>query len=232
MKKVLFILGAAALVLASCAKSETVVKETTPGEISFKAVAGAMTKGAELTGNHLFTNYSIYAAATQKNASGVIENPSFFSTSTEMQFKNGNESADPAVAVAADTPWHGNTLVYWPLGGVKMDFLAYAMPIAKHADIATSAAAATVWKAYWNDANTDVAKTLSFNGVDTYANQVDVLYAVANDRTSANMNAHVSKLFDRFRTVFLDRIGNGDYSDEFPVTCEEEGSLAFARKSD
>lgn len=181
MKKSIMILGVAALALAACNKTETVINEI-PGEMAFKTVSSNVTKGAELTGVIMPNTYGIYAAATQKNASSVIENPNFF-TGTEQLF--ATTESDPTSGSDARL-WHASpTNIYWPIGGVKMDFLAYAMPQADHNAIATSAAAAADWTAYWNNASHDAATLLSFNGVDTYANQVDVLYSFANEQTSA-----------------------------------------------
>lgn len=178
MKKSFMILGAAALALVACNKSEVIVNET-PGEMSFKAISSVTTKGAELTGTVMPNTYGIYTAATQKNANGVIENPSFFS-GTEQLF--ATTEANPT----ATTLWHASpNPIYWPIGGVKMDFLAYAMPKTDHNAIANSDAAAADWTAFWNNASTDVATKVSFNGVDTYANQVDMLYSYANEQTSA-----------------------------------------------
>ncbi len=178
MKKAFMILGAAALALVACNKSEVVVNEA-PAEMSFKAMSSNTTKGAELTGTVLPEEYGIYAAATQKNANGVIENPNFFSE-TEQHFDT------PDAPPTATSLWYAfPTPIYWPIGGVKMDFLAYAMPQDDYNGMASSSAAAADWTAFWNNAATDVATKVSFNGVDTYANQVDVLYSSANGQTSA-----------------------------------------------
>ena len=174
MKKIFLFLTAAALMAVACNKSETVVRNLAPEEIGFRALSGNITKGAELNGVVLPESYGIYAAATQKNASGLIENASFF---------NGVEQlfATTDAPSTAASMWKADPAVFWPVGGVRMDFLAYAIKKADHAD----AAAPGVWRADWDYATTDVARQVSFKEVDTYANQEDVLYAVANDQTSA-----------------------------------------------
>lgn len=184
MKKVFLFLSAAAVMLVACNKSMDVktAEAECPAEIAFKSITSNATKGAELSGVVLKNTYGIYAAATQKNAAGVIENPSFFA-GTEQLFETA--ATDPVAPATDDREWKASPAIYWPIGGVKMDYLAYAMPKADHNTIASTAAAAADWTAYWNDALTDVAKTLSFNGVDTYTNQVDMLYAYANGQTSA-----------------------------------------------
>ena len=174
MKKIFLFLTAAALMAVACNKSETVVRNLAPDEIGFRALSGNITKGAELNGVVLPESYGIYAAATQKNASGLIENASFFN-SVEQLF-----ATTDAPSTAASL-WKADPAVFWPVGGVRMDFLAYAIKKADHAD----ASAPGVWHADWDYATTDVARQVSFKEVDTYANQEDVLYAVANDQTSA-----------------------------------------------
>lgn len=223
MKKTLILAGAALLALAACNKSEVVTIETS-NEMTFKAVASNVTKGAELTGTVMPNTYAIYAAATQKNANGNIENPRFFATTTEQLF--GTDVATPV----AETPWRAGAFdgaslafvpapIYWPLGGVKMDFLAYAMPQVDHNDIAVSDDAASDWTAFWNNASTDAASKLSFNGVDTYDNQVDVLYAVANDRTSANSGAsdYVPMTFKHAQALLIFNIKKNDVNAELMV---------------
>lgn len=187
MKKTYLMAAAALMTLAACNKSETVVNET-PGEMTFKVFSNPATKAdASITGISLKNSWGIYAAATQKNAQGVIENQNFFS-STEQLFETDGSEPDgvgTSAAVADTRIWQASPAVYWPLGGVQLDFLAYAMPKADHNAMASTEAAAADWTAYWNNYQTDVAEKLSFNGVDTYANQIDLLYAAANGQTSA-----------------------------------------------
>lgn len=174
MKKIFLFLIAAALMAVACNKSETVVRELGSNELGFRALSGNTTKAGELDGVILPNTYGIYAAATQRNASGLIENASFFS-GNEHLFATADE---PATAASL---WKGEPAVFWPIGGVRMDFLAYAILKANHvADPATG-----VWRADWDYATTDVARQVSFKDVDTYANQNDVLFAAANDQTSA-----------------------------------------------
>lgn len=191
MKKTLFIMGAAALALVACNKSQT-VETVEQNELSFKAVSANATKAGELTGICMPKTYMIYAAATQKNAAGIIENASFFASPFEKAF--GTAEDDPsgigtASAAADNRQWHASSIytayaaapIYWPIGEVKMDFLAYALPIASHQNTGLSTG---VWSATWDNSTTDVASQFTFNDVDTYANQVDLLYAAANNQTN------------------------------------------------
>lgn len=175
MKKIFLFLSAAVLLTAACNKSETVVRELGSNELGFRALSSNTTKAGELDGVILPNTYGIYAAATQRNASGLIENASFFS-GNEHLFATAD---DPATEVSL---WNGEPAVFWPIGGVRMDFLAYAIKKASHDPELPDP---DRWLASWDYATTDVARQVSFKDVDTYANQDDVLYAVANDQTSA-----------------------------------------------
>lgn len=208
MKKTLFILGAAALALVACNKSQT-VETVEQNELSFKAVSANATKAGELNGTIMPNTYGIYVAASQKSSAGDMENPNFF-TGTEQLFKTDD---NPSVA---NSLWKASpSTLYWPIGSVRMDFLAYALPQADHNPMASDASAKTDWTAYFNDNLTNAAKTLSFNGVDTYKNQVDVLYAVANDCTTA-VNAtspdYVKMSFEHAQAllIFNVKVNTGD----------------------
>ena len=198
MKKTVIILSAAVLALVACNKSMDVNTPDAPiaNEMSFKVMSAGATKAGELTGISMPNTYGIYAAATQKSAAGIIENASYFASPYEQLF--GTTEADPsgintAAAVADSRQWHAGSYsgdpspaftpaaIYWPMGNVKMDFLAYAIPMADHENTGLSTG---VWSATWDNPTVDVASQFTFNDVDTYANQIDVLYAAANNQTN------------------------------------------------
>jgi hypothetical protein len=149
MKKALFILGAV-LALCACSKIETVVSEES-NEISVNAVAGVQTKGAELVGTALPDTWNIGVGA---------------STTQQPAFLNGQLFKYDS----STSTWRGNSgtavaPVYWPLGGEKVDFLAYAQPA--------------------NDLSpafdgTKKADKFTVSAWNTYNTQVDLLYAAAN----------------------------------------------------
>ena len=175
MKKSLIIVGMAALVLGACHKVDTVVTET-PQEIGFKAISANATKAnAQLEGSLLNKEYSIYASATQKNSAGTIENAAFF---VDQQFQTEDATVGASSQYRA---WSGTaaTPIYWPVGGATVDFLAYALPTAKHGNPAAT---------YANQTE-DVASIVAFNDWNTYDNQVDLLYAVNNGATSSTSGA-------------------------------------------
>jgi len=166
MKKSLAILGVAVLALVSCGKTQVISTES-PTPIAFKSVVSSAVKAdAQLEGVNLGDAYGMYVSATQYKADGVLETAAYF---TDAEF------LPAATPVTAATEYHANPQLYWPIGNAIMDFVAYAMPVAAHgvAPVATFPAI------------TDpVASIVTFAGWDTYANQVDLLYAVKNDATT------------------------------------------------
>lgn len=207
MKKFLLFLAIPALMLVGCNNSELVYNgDNNPNELSIRPLSSKMTKAGELTGISMPKTYGIYAAATQRNGKGIIENPSFFADPFEQLF--GTNEDDPsgigtASAVADSRQWHAGIYdagtfvenrMYWPIGGIRMDFLAYAMPMASHQDVLdleddVDPEAVTPlngnWNMKWDNALTDAASQFTFYNVDTYAHQVDMLYANANNQTNA-----------------------------------------------
>lgn len=168
MKKSFMILGAAALALVACNKSEVIVNET-PAEIGFKATTSATTKAGELNGTTLPDNYVIYAAASQYTKDGVLENGVFFN---DQAFK---EITAPKWQHVANETATSAEPIYWPIGGAKMDYLAYALPVGKKSAIPAPAFNAMV-----------AAQDFTVTDWDTYNNQVDLLYSSANAQTSKN----------------------------------------------
>lgn len=168
MKRSFLIFGAAALALIACNKTEVVTNET-PQEIGFKAVSSAPTKAGELNGTTFDgKNYVIYAAASQYSKDAVLENGVFFN---DEAFKD--IEAPKWQHVTSEDATEASP-IYWPIGGAKMDYLAYALPIGKKATIPAPAFNATI-----------AAQDFTVTNWDTYNTQVDLLYSSANTQTSA-----------------------------------------------
>ena len=166
MKKSLILLGAAILALVSCAKTQ-VISTGSPSPIAFKAVVNNAVKAdAQLEGTNLGDDYAMYVSAAQYKADGTIETPAYF---TDAEFL-------PATTpVVPENQYHANPQLYWPIGNAMMDFIAYALPQAKHgAPLATYPAVTE-----------PVASMVTFADWNTYDNQVDLLYAVKNGATTA-----------------------------------------------
>ena len=154
------------LAVVSCLKTETVQDET-PIEIGFKAVANVPTKAdPELCGTSLGTDndYVIYVAASADGSPKYFD-PSATSYGGQLfaYFTDGAKWF-PASGYGPYTKQH----IYWPFGPVKVDFLAYTLtPAAKDALAPT----------FHNETH---AREFTISDWDTFANQFDVMFAVAN----------------------------------------------------
>ena len=163
----LLVAGAAVMLTAvSCAKIET-IRDEAPVEMSFKAVTNLPTKAdPELAGASLGTDndYVIYAAASADGS------PKYFDPAATSY---GGQLFAYFTDGAKWFPASGNGTytkqpIYWPFGGVKVDFLAYALtPDAKTALSPT----------FHADTH---AREFTVADWDTFAKQFDVMYAVAN----------------------------------------------------
>ena len=167
MKKSLFFMLAGTTLLFACSKTEIITPEEVPVEIGFKAVNNAATKAdPELNGASLGTdnNYVIYAAASADGSPKYFD-PSAVSYGGQLfaYFTDGAKWF-PASGSAPYTKQH----IYWPFGGVKVDFLAYAL---------TPAAKAALSPTFHADTH---AREFTVADWDTFAHQYDVMYAVAN----------------------------------------------------
>ncbi|MBR5660295.1 MAG: fimbrillin family protein [Bacteroidales bacterium] len=169
MKRLFFYLFAvSAILLASVSCVNSVIEQDeVPVEIGFKAVTNIATKAdPELVGASLGTDndYVIYAAASADGSPRYFD-PDAASYGGQLfaYFTDGGKWF-PASGNGPYTKQH----IYWPFGGVKVDFLAYALtPAAKEALAPT----------FHSDTH---AREFTIADWDTFANQYDVMYAVAN----------------------------------------------------
>lgn len=165
--------GCLALACA-CARTFTV---TEAPELSLNAAASASVKAdPELVGASLGVDntYVILASAS------AAEEPEFL---REQLFTYYSESAKWQ-ASAASGPGLGGSYThdpkFWPLGGVKVDFLALALkPAAYDALNATPGSIS-----FYRPSDGGVAAGVSVVEWDTYADQYDVMYAVNNAQSS------------------------------------------------
>ena len=163
----LLVAGAAVMLVAvSCAKTETIQDET-PVEMSFKAVTNLPTKAdPELVGASLGTDndYVIYAAASADGSPKYFDPDAASDGGQLFAYFTDGAKWFPASGTGTYTKEH----IYWPFGGVKVDFLAYALkPSAKDALSPT----------FHSDTH---AREFTVADWDTFNNQFDVMYAVAN----------------------------------------------------
>ena len=167
-RNLIFLLAGAAVLLtaAACSKSNLSTDET-PVELGFNVVANTATKAdPELSGASLGTNndYVIYAAASADGSPKYFD-PAAVSYGGQLfaYFTDGAKWF-PASGTGSYTKQH----IYWPFGGVKVDFLACAL---------TPAAKAALSPTFHSDTH---AREFTIDDWDTFANQFDVMYAVAN----------------------------------------------------
>ena len=186
MHKQLTLLATMALALVACNKSQTIITET-PGEISFKAVTSVATK-ADIIPNNLLPSdaWLIHASAN----AGTVE---YFKDKT---FKAGE--ATPTAETDYKN-WSGSAFVpvYWPVGGSKLDFVAYAAK-----DNSTNVT--PTW-------GSPAANTLTLDTWNTYVDQQDIVWAVANGETRAT---NTSLKFNHAQAQII-----------FKVQCEQSADI-------
>ena len=169
MKRLFFYLFAvSAILLASVSCVNSVIEQDeVPVEIGFKAVTNIATKAdPELVGASLGTDndYVIYAAASADGSPRYFDPDAASYGGQLFAYFTDGARWFPASGNSSYTKQH----IYWPFGGVKVDFLAYALtPAAKEALAPT----------FHPDTH---AREFTIADWDTFANQYDVMYAVAN----------------------------------------------------
>ena len=168
-RNLIFLLAGTAVLLtaAACNKSNLSTDET-PVEIGFNAVANTATKAdPELVGTSLGTtnDYVIYAAASADGSPKYFD-PAATSYGGQLfaYFTDGAKWFP-----ATGTSSYSKTPLYWPFGGVKVDFLACALD--------PDAVADNVKPTFHADTH---AREFTISGWNTFAKQYDVMYAVAN----------------------------------------------------
>lgn len=178
MRKTIFLCFAAAAVLAACNKSESITVQAEPGEISMKSAIHGVTKAGELNGSSFDEKgYAMYVSASQYSEAGGSENPLFFNDQLFRNKPDGDADAKAMWRHYATEAAETASPLYWPVGGSSIDFLAYALPLGKKTVLTTSPRSITF--------NSSVAaQDFTVADWDTYANQIDLLYAAANGQVS------------------------------------------------
>ena len=194
MKTKLWMAGAL-VVLFACNKSETVIVQN-PGEIAFKAFAGNMTKAAapEITGTEFAHENELYVAASTAN------NPDFFSgVDHKGQLFKWDGTGQVETGTGSSTNhWRAYTgdftPIYWPLNEQRVDFLAYASKAAK-----IGAGEGQIQPVF--DATTP-ANQFSVTW-DTWDKQIDLLYAVANNKYKDSPVSAVPLVFKHTQALII-----------------------------
>ena len=167
MKKSIFILATAALVLASCNNDVKIAENKTlgnePQEIGFIPMTQNV-KRAPSTSRAAI-------AGTTFPTSEAIKTSAYDITNSRQFFDPTTFTHNPATNV-----WEGETGRYWPLSAVQVNFLAIALEnVANSSDVT------------WTTNNTPTQKVQVVQA-DNYASQKDFLYAIGNGQVTQNGN--------------------------------------------
>lgn len=176
MKKSLFILASAALVLAGCNNDVTLDENTALAgsnaqkEIAFSTLANTPKYGprrAPIDGTTFPTTLDMKVAAYQVEATGGSAGVYFDATTFKYQYKGGSASG-------AGSYWGGETAKYWPLTPAYINFLAVANA---NADNATG----VTW-------GTNKADQVTIVMSDNSSAQRDLMYARGNGAVTQDGN--------------------------------------------
>lgn len=128
------------------------------------------TKGAEFSRTELTSAAKLYITATMRDPQGRISTPSVFLSSSAPAFAQLEQESGTTWVVKDQT-------VILPLGGYKLRTLAFG------ADV-DSGTVPACWAPTLNAS--DAASGMRFDNVDTYGNQVDLLYGATGDITGSS----------------------------------------------
>lgn len=167
MKKNLFLAALAGVALVGCAKNEVAqVTDDSQREISFTTPVLALnTKADEISGTTFPTgnSFSVFGYYAESDFSAAVATTaSKYMDDVEVTYDSSYDVPDPNTGTGG---WHSTAPYYWPKNG-KLTFDAYSpssLPFTSTAD--------------------GGLKLTSYEALNTYANQIDVLYS---DRTCDN----------------------------------------------
>ena len=158
----------ALLLSSSCERRELEVDASQA--LAVRIAPAPYTKGGEFSGTALNGNTArLFMLASQRNADGTLSQASVF-----------NEGGSPKaqLMITDGTYWKpdGENVVL-PLGGACMDALLFGADSDAGNDL-SAFGSGTCWAPTLNAV--DAAARVSFENVDTYANQCDLMYAASN----------------------------------------------------
>ena len=173
MKKSLFFVATAAVVLASCSSDVKIDENTVPvgsnqqREIAFSPLAQRHKRAADtyqyaIDGATFPTDLNMYVAAHQ-----VTPKDTTYFTKTQFVYTSGEGTA---------TRWHGVPAKYWPLDSCYINFLAYAN--------------VTGTAKFGNELDTPVpaAYKAVITQSDNSSAQTDLMYAIGNGAVTKSGN--------------------------------------------
>lgn len=163
----------------------------TPAGLSVRVETAPYTKGGEFSFNALTSGAKLFLLASQRNADGTLSQASVF-----------NEGGSPKaqLMVTEGTYWKpdGENVVL-PLGGACMDALLFGADSDAGNDL-SAFGSGTCWAPTLNAA--DAAARVSFENVNTYDNQYDLMYGAANGITASAPQPSVSLSHAMAQLVF------------------------------
>lgn len=133
------------------------------------------TKGAEFSGTALTPAAKLYITATLRDSQGRISTPSVFLSGSAPAFAQLKQENGTTWMLKDET-------VILPLGGYKLRALAFGADVDDGA--VPTGFGTSCWAPTLNAA--DAASGIRFENVDTYANQVDLLYGATGDITGSS----------------------------------------------
>lgn len=144
--------------------------------VSLSVVSDAFsTKGAEFSRTELTSAAKLYITATMRDPQGKISTPSVFLSGSAPAFTQLEQESGTTWMLKDET-------VILPLGGYALRSLAFGAD-RDNGDIPTGFGT-SCWVPTLNAA--DAASGMRFENVDTYGNQVDLLYGATGDITGSS----------------------------------------------
>jgi len=145
--------------------------------VSLSVVSDAFaTKGAEFSATELSPDARLYITATLRDSKDRISTPSVFLSGSNPAFAQLKQESGTTWVVKDQT-------VILPLGGYKLRALAFGADI-DSGTVPAGFGTGTCWVPTLNVA--DAASGVSFKNVNTYDNQVDLLYGATGDITGSS----------------------------------------------
>lgn len=175
-----YIAAIALLLFVSCERRALEVDASQA--LTVRIAPAPYTKGGEFSGTTLNGNTAkLFMLASLWNADGTLSQASVFN-------EGGSPKAQRMVRDGDAWKPDGENVVL-PLGGACMDALLFGADSDAGNDL-SAFGSETCWAPTLNAA--DAAARVSFENVDTYANQVDLMYGVANGITASAPQPSVS----------------------------------------
>lgn len=171
----------------------------TPAGLSVRVESAPYTKGGEFSRTALTSGAKLFLLASQWNAGGTLSQASLF--------RDGDyPKAQPMVQDGGAWTPDGENIIL-PLGGGHIDALLFGADI-DSGTVPAGFGSETCWAPALNAA--DAAARVSFENVNTYANQCDLMYGVANGITSSAPQPSVSLSHAMAQLIFNVKIEKND----------------------